>query len=124
RRRPARPRACRERVRSASGRRMRPGGPCRRQRQRCFANLSGGIETVISRGFGSNQVASANMAPKVRPPTTPTTVKNRNRLGIIATPCRHLGSTKEWKNYDQLCTRRDKARDPGYLGRAVPPVAG
>jgi len=28
-----------------------------------LANRSGGIETVISRGFGSNQVASMNMAP-------------------------------------------------------------
>ena len=26
-------------------------------------NLSGGIETVISRGFGSNQLASTNMPP-------------------------------------------------------------
>ena len=31
--------------------------------QGCFANLSGGTQTVISRGFGSNQVASMNMAP-------------------------------------------------------------
>src|SRR5438876_1586172 len=54
--------------------------------QRCLENLSGGIETVISRGFGSYQVASANMAPKVRPPSTPTTVRNRMRLGIVA-PC-------------------------------------
>jgi hypothetical protein len=47
-----------------------------------LANLSGGIETVISRGFGLNQVASMNMAPYVRPPMTPINVRNRNRLGM------------------------------------------
>src|SRR5207253_707020 len=51
--------------------------------QRCLENLSGGIEIVISRGLGSYQVASANMAPKVTPPSTPTTARNRNRLGMV-----------------------------------------
>jgi len=31
--------------------------------QGCLAKRSGGIQIVISRGFGSNQVASRNMAP-------------------------------------------------------------
>src|SRR5262245_42595261 len=58
------------------------GAIARRCAQGCLANLSGGIETVISRGFGLNQVASMNMAPYVRPPMTPINVRNRNRLGM------------------------------------------
>jgi hypothetical protein len=34
-----------------------------RARAQRFKNLSGGIVMVISRGFGSNKVASENMAP-------------------------------------------------------------
>src|SRR5215475_11655696 len=75
------------------------GAIARRCAQGCLANLSGGIETVISRGFGLNQVASMNMAPYVRPPMTPINVRNRNRLGMV-NPLAGQSATKQWRNWD------------------------
>jgi hypothetical protein len=64
--------------------------------QGCLANLSGGIVTVISRGLGSNQVASMNMPPYTRPPRTPMSVRNRNRLGIVGYLTKIY--RKSWRN--------------------------
>src|SRR5258708_36857760 len=40
---------------------------------------------VISRCFGCTKLASANMAPYAAPPSSPTTMRRRIRLGIVAT---------------------------------------
>ena len=61
--------------------------------------VGGGAETtrtVISRGLGSNQVASMNMPPYTRPPRTPMSVRNRNRLGIVGYLTKIY--RKSWRN--------------------------
>jgi shikimate kinase len=47
-------------------------------------SLSGGIVTVISRGWGSTYWVSQKAPAYTRPPRSPTTSRNRNKLGIFA----------------------------------------
>src|SRR5262245_210572 len=96
------------------------GAIARRCAQGCLANLSGGIETVISRGFGLNQVASMNMAPYVTPPMTPINMRNRNRLGMV-NPLAGQFLTKQWRNWDGRPVPRRRGGRPGRrLTTALP----
>jgi shikimate kinase len=46
-------------------------------------NLSGGIVTMISRGWYLTKVASEKIAPYVSPPSRPTNIRNLKRLGMM-----------------------------------------
>src|SRR3954462_100229 len=88
---------------------------------------------VISRGLGWTKLASANMAPYAAPPSSPTTMRRRIRLGIVATRgfprpsgCLPQGpGTRHptgWANAEETLTTTFAANWQGPCGRGISAV--